>query len=120
MDAQTLKLTLIQKLLATDNVQVLQSIDSFLDAQTTGDWWHELSEPAQNHLKRSMEQAKNGETVSSEKVDLLFDAQPHEDSMEGLSKIEKSYLDDSLAQGLKGNTVSNAEVHRRANELLGG
>lgn len=58
----------------TDN-SVLQAVYTLLSKATTDtDWWDELSDESKTKTLESLEQAKNGETVS------------HKDAMQRMSK----------------------------------
>ena len=63
MDISLKKIELAKKLLATENVSILESIKELFENEEK-DWWHELTEEQQNILNESMEEYERGEFSS--------------------------------------------------------
>jgi hypothetical protein len=63
MDISLKKIELAKKLLATENVSILESIKELFEKEEK-DWWHELTEEQQNILNESMEEYERGEFSS--------------------------------------------------------
>jgi hypothetical protein len=65
MDIRLEKIELAKKLLATENVSILESIKELFEKEEK-DWWDELTEEQQNILNESMEEYERGEFSSFE------------------------------------------------------
>jgi hypothetical protein len=63
MDIRLEKIELAKKLLATENVSILESIKELFEKEEK-DWWDELTEEQQNILNESMEEYERGEFSS--------------------------------------------------------
>jgi hypothetical protein len=63
MDISLKKIELVKKLLATENVSILESIKELFEKEEK-DWWDDLTEEQQNILNESMEQYEKGEFSS--------------------------------------------------------
>jgi hypothetical protein len=63
MDIQLEKIELVKKLLATEDISVLNSIKKIFEKEEK-DWWDDLTEEQQNILNESMEQYERGEFSS--------------------------------------------------------
>jgi hypothetical protein len=63
MDIRLEKIELAKKLLATENVSILESIKELFEKEEK-DWWDDLTEEQQNILNESMEQYEKGEFSS--------------------------------------------------------
>lgn len=63
MDISLKKIELAKKLLATENVSILESIKELFEKEEK-DWWDELTEEQQNILNESMEEYERGEFSS--------------------------------------------------------
>lgn len=63
MNISLKKIELAKKLLATENVSILESIKELFEKEEK-DWWHELTEEQQNILNESMEEYERGEFSS--------------------------------------------------------
>ena len=71
MDVQGLKLTLMQKLLSSDNASVLERMNVLYDSfvrNESSDWWDEISEEERAEIEEGMAQAERGELLSHEQV----------------------------------------------------
>lgn len=63
MDIQLEKIELVKKLLATEDISILNSIKKIFEKEEK-DWWDDLTEEQQNILNESMEQYERGEFSS--------------------------------------------------------
>ncbi len=63
MDIQLEKIELVKKLLATEDMSILNSIKKIFEKEEK-DWWDDLTEEQQNILNESMEQYERGEFSS--------------------------------------------------------
>lgn len=63
MDIQLEKIELVKKLLATEDMSILNSIKKIFEKEEK-DWWDDLTEEQQNFLNESMEQYERGEFSS--------------------------------------------------------
>lgn len=68
MDIQAVKLELMQKLLNTEEEQVLGKVKEILDQQSEKDWWDELSLEEKQEIEEGLAQADNGELIPHETV----------------------------------------------------
>ena len=60
MDIQLEKIELVKKLLATEDISVLNSIKKIFEKEEK-DWWDDLTEEQKEFLEESLKQADNGE-----------------------------------------------------------
>ncbi|MFY7987988.1 MAG: hypothetical protein ACOVNP_03835 [Flavobacterium sp.] len=63
MDIQLEKIELVKKLLATEDISILNSIKKIFEKEEK-DWWDDLTEEQQNILNESIEQYERGEFSS--------------------------------------------------------
>jgi len=66
MDVQATKLELIEKLLSTNNEELLSKIYNLFRKET--DWWNELNRTQQEELKEGLAQLDRGEKHDYEEV----------------------------------------------------
>ncbi|MFW6222466.1 MAG: hypothetical protein ACOC3T_02515 [Bacteroidota bacterium] len=62
MNIQARKLELVQLILNTDRINLLEKVSQILKQEKEADCWDELPLSVQESVKRGMEQAKSGKT----------------------------------------------------------
>ena len=68
MKTDTLKLELIQWLMALEDKQILQSLFFYKNIQKKTDWWDDLSKEQLQEIEKGINDIKKGRTVSSAQV----------------------------------------------------
>jgi len=72
MNIETTKLELIQLLLQTQKESLLSKIKKIFDEEHS-DWWDNLSNEEQQHIKTGLKQADNNEVTDNSSVLKRFD-----------------------------------------------
>jgi hypothetical protein len=67
MDIQAEKLSLLQAVLDIEDVSVIRKVKKLLKKPET-DWFDDLTEEQQQSVRRGIEQADRGETISHEEA----------------------------------------------------
>ncbi|MEX0813952.1 MAG: hypothetical protein WD048_17160 [Chitinophagales bacterium] len=68
MKTDSLKISLIQWLSNLEDKHILESLVHFKSLQEGNDWWDTLSKAQQDNIEKGIEQAENGEVISSQKL----------------------------------------------------
>ncbi|MCW3807031.1 hypothetical protein OM074_15445 [Marinilabiliaceae bacterium D04] len=68
MNLQAKKLELVQLILNTDRLSLLDKVSSLLSQEKEADWWDELPLSVQQSIDESIEQSDRGETIPHEEV----------------------------------------------------
>ena len=58
----------LTEIMANSNPELMEMIADQIEAERGGDWWDELTEEEQQRLEQSIQEGKEGKTVSHEQV----------------------------------------------------
>jgi len=68
MDIQSLKIELVQKILASNKAALLKKVDQLFNAENNDNWWDELPMEVQESILLGLKEAEEGHVLTHEQV----------------------------------------------------